>query len=120
VVPFGGESAGLTPRAHGGTGTDRSPSEDALLQRAADELAGAYIQFKAGVFTAEGKVTESPTDECLRSSISNFRAFIDRVYAVLRAARRMVDGRRAGRAWCGQERCDTTARRVFTSNGGSS
>lgn len=43
----------------------------------------AYIQFKPGLVTEEGEVTDPTTEEFLRSYMSDFNAFIGRVYTVL-------------------------------------
>ena len=43
----------------------------------------AYIQFKPGLVTAEGEVTDPSTEEFLRNYMSDFHAFIERVYTVL-------------------------------------
>ena len=43
----------------------------------------AYIQFKPGLITDDGQVTNEPTEEFLRSYMAEFHAFITRVYTVL-------------------------------------
>lgn len=43
----------------------------------------AYIQFKPGLITDDGQVTDSSTEEFLRAYIADFHAFIVRVYTVL-------------------------------------
>lgn len=43
----------------------------------------AYIQFKPGLITSEGEVTDPTTEEFLRNYMSDFHAFIGRVYTVL-------------------------------------
>ena len=43
----------------------------------------AYIQFKPGLVTANGEVTDPSTEEFLRTYMSDFLAFIERVYTVL-------------------------------------
>ena len=43
----------------------------------------AYIQFKPGVITEEGDVTDEKTAEFLRNYITEFRDFIQRVLTVL-------------------------------------
>ena len=42
-----------------------------------------YIQFKPGLITAEGHVTNELTEEFLRTYMKEFHAFIGRVYTVL-------------------------------------
>jgi len=43
----------------------------------------AYIQFEPGLITDDGEVTNSSTEEFLRRFMSEFAAFIARVYTVL-------------------------------------
>jgi chromate reductase len=43
----------------------------------------AYIQFKPGLITDEGEVTDETTADFLRSYMTEFQAFITRVYTVL-------------------------------------
>jgi len=43
----------------------------------------AYIQFKPGLITDDGQVTDPPTEEFLRKYMAAFHAFIVRVYTVL-------------------------------------
>jgi chromate reductase len=43
----------------------------------------AYIQFKPGLVTDEGKVTEESTVKFLRNYLAEFHAFIIKVYSVL-------------------------------------
>ena len=43
----------------------------------------AYIQFKPGLITAEGEVTDDSTAEFLRNYMSEFHQFIVRVYTAL-------------------------------------
>jgi chromate reductase len=43
----------------------------------------AYIQFKPGLITDDGEVTEPTTEEFLRAYIADFHAFIVRVYTAL-------------------------------------
>ena len=43
----------------------------------------AYIQFKPGLITDDGKVTDPSTEKFLRSFIVEFHAFIIKVYSVL-------------------------------------
>ena len=43
----------------------------------------AYIQFKPGLITEDGTVTNASTEEFLRTYMSDFHAFIVRVYTVL-------------------------------------
>ena len=43
----------------------------------------AYIQFKKGLITADGDVTDSSTAEFLRNYMAEFHAFIRRVYTAL-------------------------------------
>ena len=43
----------------------------------------AYIQFKPGLITDKGEVTNAETEEFLRNFISEFSGFITRVYMVL-------------------------------------
>jgi chromate reductase len=43
----------------------------------------AYIQFTPGLITDDGEVTNEKTEEFLRNYISEFHAFIRRVYTVL-------------------------------------
>jgi chromate reductase len=43
----------------------------------------AYIQFTPGLITDDGQVTNEKTKEFLRNYISEFHAFIMRVYTVL-------------------------------------
>jgi chromate reductase len=43
----------------------------------------AYIQFKSGLITADGHVTDSGTADFLRNFMTEFHAFITRVYSVL-------------------------------------
>jgi NAD(P)H-dependent FMN reductase len=47
----------------------------------------AYIQFKPGLITDDGQVTDELTEEFLRTYMEDFRAFIERVYTVLPRAR---------------------------------
>lgn len=47
----------------------------------------AYIQFKPGLITDEGQVTDELTEDFLRTYMEDFRAFIERVYTVLPRAR---------------------------------
>jgi len=42
-----------------------------------------YIQFKAGLITADGAVTNESTEAFLRTYMKEFHAFIVRVYTVL-------------------------------------
>ncbi len=53
------------------------------LQFAADEPVEAYIQFKPGLITAEGEVTDESTQEFLRNYMTELHAFIVRVLTVL-------------------------------------
>ena len=43
----------------------------------------AYIQFKPGLFTEDGGVTEPSTEQFLRTFMEEFHLFITRVYTVL-------------------------------------
>ena len=43
----------------------------------------AYIQFKPGLITADGEVTDEGTQEFLRSYMTELHAFIVRVLTVL-------------------------------------
>jgi chromate reductase len=43
----------------------------------------AYVQFKPGLISAEGEVTDTSTEEFLRAYMLDFYAFIARVYTVL-------------------------------------
>ncbi|UVK40999.1 NAD(P)H-dependent oxidoreductase [Mesorhizobium sp. AR10] len=43
----------------------------------------AYIQFKPGLITDEGEITDETTADFLRSYMAEFHAFITRVYTVL-------------------------------------
>jgi chromate reductase, NAD(P)H dehydrogenase (quinone) len=43
----------------------------------------AYIQFEPGLITADGEVTNDTTQEFLRNYMTEFHAFIMRVYTVL-------------------------------------
>jgi chromate reductase len=43
----------------------------------------AYIQFEPGLITAEGQVTNKGTEDFLRNYMTEFHAFIERVYTVL-------------------------------------
>jgi len=43
----------------------------------------AYIQFKPGLITAEGEVTDDQVEEFLRNYMHELHAFIVRVYTVL-------------------------------------
>jgi len=43
----------------------------------------AYIQFEPGLITEDGEVTNDTTEEFLRNYMTEFRAFIMRVYTVL-------------------------------------
>jgi chromate reductase len=43
----------------------------------------AYIQFKPGLITDDGQVTDELTEDFLRGYIADFHAFIARVYTVL-------------------------------------
>jgi chromate reductase len=43
----------------------------------------AYIQFKPGLITDDGAVTDASTEEFLRNWITEFAAFIDRVHVAL-------------------------------------
>jgi chromate reductase len=43
----------------------------------------AYIQFKPGLITDDGQVTEESTARFLRNYMAEFHAFIIRVYSVL-------------------------------------
>jgi chromate reductase len=43
----------------------------------------AYIQFKPGLITEDGKVTVESTEEFLRNYMQEFLGFIERVYTVL-------------------------------------
>ena len=43
----------------------------------------AYIQFKPGLVSASGEVTDTSTQEFLRAYMADFHAFIERVYTVL-------------------------------------
>src|SRR5690349_4915247 len=43
----------------------------------------AYIQFKPGLITDDGQVTDELTEDFLRAYMEDFRAFIERVYTVL-------------------------------------
>jgi chromate reductase, NAD(P)H dehydrogenase (quinone) len=43
----------------------------------------AYIQFKPGLITDDGQVTNSSTEQFLQNFITEFHAFIQRVYTVL-------------------------------------
>jgi chromate reductase len=43
----------------------------------------AYIQFSPGLITDDGRVTNEKTEEFLKNYISEFHAFIMRVYTVL-------------------------------------
>ena len=43
----------------------------------------AYIQFKPGLITADGSVTNPSTEEFLRTYMADFHAFVTRVYTVL-------------------------------------
>ena len=54
-----------------------------LLQFAADDQVEAYIQFKPGLITADGEVTDDGTREFLRNYMTEMHAFIVRVLTVL-------------------------------------
>jgi chromate reductase len=43
----------------------------------------AYIQFKPGLVTESGEVTDETTEEFLRAYMADFHAFVVRVYTVL-------------------------------------
>ena len=43
----------------------------------------AYIQFKPGLITDDGEVTDDSTVEFLKNWITEFHGFIGRVYTVL-------------------------------------
>ena len=43
----------------------------------------AYIQFKPGLITADGEVTDEATEEFLRNYMTELHAFIARVLTVL-------------------------------------
>ena len=43
----------------------------------------AYIQFKPGLITDEGEVTDPGTEEFLRDYMKQFHGFITRVYTAL-------------------------------------
>ena len=43
----------------------------------------AYIQFKPGLITDDGEVTDDSTEEFLRNYMTEFHGFIMRVYTVL-------------------------------------
>ena len=43
----------------------------------------AYIQFKPGLITDEGEVTDARTEEFLRDYMLQFHGFITRVYTAL-------------------------------------
>jgi chromate reductase len=43
----------------------------------------AYIQFERGLITEDGNVTEHTTEEFLRTYITEFHGFVQRVYTVL-------------------------------------
>jgi chromate reductase len=43
----------------------------------------AYIQFKPGLITDEGEVTDESVEEFLRNYMREFRAFVQRVLTVL-------------------------------------
>jgi chromate reductase len=43
----------------------------------------AYIQFKPGLITPDGEVTDDSTADFLRNYTAEFHAFISRVYTVL-------------------------------------
>ena len=43
----------------------------------------AYIQFKPGLITEDGEVTDDTTASSLRNYMKEFHAFITRVYTVL-------------------------------------
>lgn len=43
----------------------------------------AYIQFRPGLITDDGEVTDSTTEEFLRTYMADFEAFITRVYTAL-------------------------------------
>ena len=45
----------------------------------------AYIQFKPGLFTDDGEVTDESTEEFLREYMAEFEIFITRVLSVLPA-----------------------------------
>ena len=54
-----------------------------LLQLAADEPVEAYIQFKPGLITADGEVTDDGTKQFLQNYMTELHAFIVRVLTVL-------------------------------------
>lgn len=43
----------------------------------------AYIQFKPGLITEDGQVTDASTEEFLRNYMKEFHAFVVRVLSVL-------------------------------------
>ena len=43
----------------------------------------AYIQFERGLITEDGQVTNKSTEDFLRNYMTEFHAFIERVYTVL-------------------------------------
>ena len=43
----------------------------------------AYIQFKPGLITDDGEVTDAATEEFLRDYMAEFHGFIMRVYTAL-------------------------------------
>ena len=47
----------------------------------------AYIQFKPGLITEDGQVTDPSTEEFLRNYMAEFHGFITRVYTVLPRAK---------------------------------
>ena len=67
---------------HGG-GPAASAQYSRLLQFAADERHRAYIQFEPGLITPNGEVTKPEVESFLRGYMTEFHAFITRVYTVL-------------------------------------
>jgi chromate reductase, NAD(P)H dehydrogenase (quinone) len=90
--PYGQNSFARKPSAT--IGTSPGMIGTALAQQALRGVLGfcnspqmnsieAYIQFKPGLITDDGEVTEPSTEEFLRDYIEEFHRFIERVYTVL-------------------------------------
>jgi chromate reductase len=90
--PYGHNSFTRKPSAV--IGTSPGPIGTALAQQSLRGVLGfcnspqmnsieAYIQFKPGLITDEGEVTDSSTEEFLRDYMMQFHGFITRVYTAL-------------------------------------
>ena len=90
--PYGKNSFARKPSAV--IGTSPGPIGTAIAQQQLRSVLGfcnspqmnspeAYIQFRKGLITEDGQITDTATEEFLRKYMAELRAFIVRVYTVL-------------------------------------